>query len=164
MQPHEVVLGAVTASVAVLLGIYFYKFGSRGLTWKNIVLWICTICIICKASGHVWLPDGAGAMYGGFNYAKGNADVITTVLFLYGEVQYVWVFWNLMFLFYDWKWVKTALRVHFVASLAMLIMVTFCWDFLKAYPMLPPPVDGANRPGKYMWFLECVIAGIASFF
>mgnify|MGYP005994479663 CR=1 FL=1 len=155
-----VLCGASAASVFIVF-LHFFKHRGRSFTYERIVLLFCTISLIIKASGHVWLPDGAGRDHGGFDYALGNANVITTILLLYGEMQYVWVFWNLMFLFFDPAWIKTAVRVHFAAAVFMLTFVKFLWPHIKEYPVIGPPVGGALRPGQYLWLMEFALPAIA---
>jgi hypothetical protein len=118
----------------VMFGLWFYFVKKcKNTSIHEILLWICCFSLVCKSFGHVWLPDGAGQSHGGFDYSKGNANVITTILFLYGEVQYVWLFWNFMFLIYDQKWVKVALRVHFVCALSTVIITQFLWKYIKGF-------------------------------
>lgn len=156
-----VVVGAITASVILIL-LYLTKVGRPGITLTRLVLLFCTISLLFKASGHVWCSDGAGRDYGGFDYSLGNANVITTVLFLYGETQYVWIFWNLMFLFYDKEnnWTGLAVRVHFFAAVLMISFIKFAWTYIKEFPIIMPPVGDAKRPGQYLWFAELGLTGL----
>merc|ERR1712137_1263744 len=118
--------------------------------------------LIVKASGHVWCPDSAGRDYGGFDYEKGNANVITTILVLYGEMQYVWVFWNLMFLFFDKSWINTAVHLPFAVSLFTISFIKIFWEYIKEYPPIGPPVGEALRPGQYLWMLELFLTAIVT--
>ena len=157
------VMAIAIIAVMAFTVLYFNKHGAEGLQAPNLVLFILTLSLIPKASGHVWLADGAGRDFGGFDYSKGNADVITLVLFLYGETQYVWVFWNSMFLMYDWSWVRTAIRVHFVASAFMVLMVHAFWGLVKDYARIQPPANNAKRPGRYLWYFELILSALFSF-
>ena len=160
----DYVLSFAASFVILLWSSYCFKFGKMGFSFTNVTLLLCTSSLIFKASGHVWCSDGAGRDYGGFDYEEGNAHVITTILFLYGEMQYVWVFWNIVFLFYEQKLVKVSVYLHFFASLFMFSFVLVLWPYIKEYPRIQPPVGEAKRPGNYLWLVEFIIPGIIVLF
>ena len=99
------------------------------------------------------VTDGGLYRYTNVDTSKGNASGLLLVLWMFGNTQLGLLLYNGMALASgSYDRVRFAISVHMKIALMQLLMVHYCWNFVKSYPL--PSELSTYKPGYWLWHVE----------
>ena len=121
------------------------------------VLILLSVILFLRHLWHAWAPDG-GLAKANQSFCAESLDVVTTILFMYGNTQLGLLLHDILALVRNER-VKEAIHIHgFLATLHVFV-VNVAWDHIKPMPYPTNPSEGM-RPGGYLWYVEVAIYGV----
>lgn len=114
-------------------------------------LLLFSIILFARHLWHAWAPDG-GLGRANQPMCAESLDVVTTILFMYGNTQLGLFIHDVLALIRNER-VLDAIHIHGFLAVLHVIVVNVAWDHIKPMPY-PANPDVGMRPGGYLWYIE----------
>lgn len=118
---------------------------------NRVFLLLFSVVVFARHLWHAWVPDG-GLGRANQPMCAESLDVVTTILFMYGNTQLGMFIHDVLALVRNER-VLDAIHVHGFLAVLHVFVVYVLWDHIKPMPYPALPTEGL-RPGGYLWYIE----------
>lgn len=121
---------------------------------NRVFLFLFSVILFARHLWHAWAPDG-GLGRANQPMCAESLDVVTTILFMYGNTQLGLLLHDILALVRN-KSVLNAIHIHGFLAILHIIVVNVAWEYIKPLPYPASPKEGL-RPGGYLWYIEAAL-------